>query len=730
MGVYCDSFIYYINSYIQNRYMKELTQMKRLFLIAGIIAITINIFGFSYSRLNILAEDFNQNLIIEGNLSHQASPSMTVDNFGNLYVVWRDYRNDPGLLPPPIDGRGDIYFAKSTNGGISFNLIQKLSDAVDDTLQHMPSIAVDSKGAIHVVWEDWRNDADGRRIGDGGIDGMNNGDIYYANSSDGGITWSTSQMINDDGGTSEQGRPDIAIDSNEVVHIVWNDNRLDGDPMNAPNYFDIYYANSTDSGVTFSTNKKITDVMPVTARSPAIAIDNKDNIHIAWCDYRNTGITGPDIYYANSTDGGINFSSNKRVSDDTADIYQYTPDIAAGGGIIGIVWDDDRENSLYFSNSTDGGITFSPNKRVNSFTGGMHQTGSIAINNDGYMCVAWEGSGIDIYFANSTDGGATISPSQRVNDDSGSDYQRWPSLALRDRTIYIAWQDDRNGNYDIYFSRSNFLPQMTTPIFPVNNSTLTNNPPTLVVTPITDPDNDTVYYNFTISDQPDAESGTVYYSGWITSTSWKPPPLPDGKWYWHTYTSDMWNTTSPNWVWNFTINATLDSFYIQLYEGWNLISIPLIQLDTDLLDVLDSINGSYDAVQWYNAGDNSDHWKHNHILKPSQLNDLVDIDHKMGFWVHVTQPGGILLQCSGIIPSENQSITLKSGWNLVGYPSLNNKSRILALNNLTFESEVDAIWTYNASSQLWEQIDEFDYFERGRGYWIHTTTDCIWEVPL
>lgn len=698
--------------------------MKRLFLIAGIIAIIIITFGFSDIKLSINAEIFTSNLIIENNLTSQVQPSITLDDFGNIYMVWRDYRNDFSL---PSFARGDIYFTKSINGGISFSIAQKVSDDLGDTQQNIPSIAVDTRGTIHVVWEDWRNDADGYWLGWGGVDGVDNGDIYYANSTDGGITWSSSKMINDDGGTSEQGRPDIAIDSNDVIHITWADNRIDADPMNPPNYFDIYYANSTDGGITFSINKRITDMMTY-GTDPAIAVDDKDNIHIAWCDYRNSGTTGPDIYYANSTDSGITFSSNKRISDDTTDTHQYWPDIAAGGGIIGVVWDDARENSLYFANSTDGGITFSPNRRVNSFTGGLHQSGSIAINSDGYICVAWEGSGIDIYFANSTDGGATFSPSQRVNDDTGADYQRMPSLALRNRTVYIAWQDDRNGNYDIYFSRSNIHPAMAIPISPPNSSIVTWNIPTLLVSPILDLDNDIVYYNFTISDQPDAESGTVYYSGWITSTSWKPPPLPDGKWYWHTYTSDMWNTTAPNWIWNFTIN-TSQSYGIQLYEGWNLISIPFIQMDTDISSVLSSINGSYDAVQWYDAADAYDYWKHYHISKPSHLNDLESIDHKTGIWVHVTQPGGVLLQCSGIIPAENQSITLKTGWNLIGYPSLSNKTRDVALNNLTFDIEVNAIWTYNASRQKWEQIGEFYSFERGRGYWIHAKTDCVWEVP-
>jgi hypothetical protein len=440
-------------------------------------------------------------------------------------------------------------------------------------------------------------------------------------------------------------------------------------------------------------------------------------------------ITGRDIYYANSTNGGINFSSNTRVSDDIGNTYQLWPDIAVGGNIIGIVWEDQRENSIYFANSSDEGNTFSSNKRVNYVTGSLNQDVAIAININGYICIVWEGMNNDIYFVNSTDGGFTFSQDQRVNDDLGVDYQRLSSLTIRNQTIYIAWQDDRNGNYDIYFSRSNFLTPMTSPISPLNNSTLIDNNPLLVVSHVIDSDNDTVYYNFTISDQSDAESGDVYFSGWITSTSWKPPPLPEGKWYWHTYTYDGFNVTSPNWVWNFTIN-TNQSYSVHLYEGWNMISIPFIQMDTNLESVLDSINGSYDAVQWYNAGDNPDNWKHHQISKPSHLNDLDSIDHNMGFWVHITQPGGVLLQSSGIIPLENQSITLKTGWNLVGYPSLSNKTRMLALNNLTFNNEIDAIWNYNASSQLWEQINEFDYFERGRGYWIHAKTDCVWEVPL
>jgi hypothetical protein len=102
----------------------------------------------------------------------------------------------------------------------------------------------------------------------------------------------------------------------------------------------------------------------------------------------------------------------------------------------------------------------------------------------------------------------------------------------------------------------------------------------------------------------------------------------------------------------------------------------------------------------------------------------------MSFWVHITEPGGILFQCSGIILTENQRISIKAGWNLVGYPSLSNRSRTLALNNLTFDTDIDAIWAYNGSSQTWQEVGPTDNFELGRGYWIHSKVAKTWDVPL
>ena len=112
------------------------------------------------------------------------------------------------------------------------------------------------------------------------------------------------------------------------------------------------------------------------------------------------------------------------------------------------------------------------------------------------------------------------------------------------------------------------------------------------------------------------------------------------------------------------------------------------------------------------------------------MNDLECIDHTMGFWIHITQPGETIFIYNGAQPTENQSIILYPGWNLVGYPSLTRYNRIDALNNLTFGSDVDSIWTFDAAIQKWEELGESDYFEIGKGYWIHAKIKCVWEVPL
>jgi parallel beta-helix repeat protein len=169
--------------------------------------------------------------------------------------------------------------------------------------------------------------------------------------------------------------------------------------------------------------------------------------------------------------------------------------------------------------------------------------------------------------------------------------------------------------------------------------------------------------------------------------------------------------------------------YTILKQGWNLISIPLIQEEQNLTRALGSIDSWYDAVQWYDISDPINPWIHHKIGKPFG-NDLTHLNETMSFWIYITNPGDTIFLYNGTVPSSNQIIPLHPGWNMVGYPSLSNYNRTAALNNLTFGNHVDAIWTFNTTTQKWDEIGADDFFEVGRGYWIHATRKCVWEVPI
>jgi hypothetical protein len=155
----------------------------------------------------------------------------------------------------------------------------------------------------------------------------------------------------------------------------------------------------------------------------------------------------------------------------------------------------------------------------------------------------------------------------------------------------------------------------------------------------------------------------------------------------------------------------------------------MIQGDQDIISVLDSIDGCYNALQWYDASDATDPWKHYKIGKTFG-NDLFEINETMAFWIHITQLGDTIFVYNGSTPAATQSITLYPGWNLVGYPSLTSHIRTDGLNNLNFLTDVDCIQWYNASSATWHIMGSDDYFEKGVGYWIHTKDNIVWDVPL
>ncbi len=165
------------------------------------------------------------------------------------------------------------------------------------------------------------------------------------------------------------------------------------------------------------------------------------------------------------------------------------------------------------------------------------------------------------------------------------------------------------------------------------------------------------------------------------------------------------------------------SYQIDLATGWNLISIPLELTNTSILNVLSSIDGKWDRVKYYDQTDVNDHWKGYSPAKPPGTNDLLNIDNKMGFWIHVTEP--CTLNVTGSVPTFT-NITLFAGWNLAGYPSMTGRNITDALAGTGYDRPVEG---FNATSPyLISQYPDVYTMQSGEGYWIHVPADTVWIV--
>jgi len=99
------------------------------------------------------------------------------------------------------------------------------------------------------------------------------------------------------------------------------------------------------------------------------------NVYLLCSVDRNSSSDPADVMFARSTDGGVSWSSPIKINDDSGtSAYQWFGTMSvAPNGRIDVVWLDTRDNTgsnisaLYFSNSSDGGETWSQNEKLSDF---------------------------------------------------------------------------------------------------------------------------------------------------------------------------------------------------------------------------------------------------------------------------------------------------------------------------------------------------------------------------
>ena len=277
------------------------------------------------------------------------NPAIAIDAWGNIHIAWQE----------STTGNTEIYYKKSTNGGTDWTANQPLTSNAG--ISECPAIAADSAGRLYVVWHD---------------NTSGNTEIYYKKSANNGDTWSAIQRLTWTSGVSNNAS--IAIDSSDYLHVAWEDS--------TPGNYEIYYKKSANGGTTWTANKRLTWMGGESSR-PELAVDSADDLHIVWQD-RTPG--NREIYHKKSADGGATWAANQRLTFTASDSVWPAIGVDASAGLHVVWQDYTPGNpEIYYRNSTNGGASWSANQRL-TYTSGNSLEPSVAADAAGHVYAAWD----------------------------------------------------------------------------------------------------------------------------------------------------------------------------------------------------------------------------------------------------------------------------------------------------------------------------------------------------
>jgi hypothetical protein len=252
-----------------------------------------------------------------------SSKQLTGTEKGDVYVVWVD--------------NNSIYITSSHDNQKKFGSKIILSQV--NKLGLSPQVFATAKGDVYVVWVDKDN-----KTGDSNIE--------FVSSNDSGRTFSPQKELR--GGQSASFFPQLTATEKGDVYVVW----VDKD--NKTGYSNIEFINSNDSGMRFSSSKKLTGSKSLSF-FPQLTATEKGDVYVVWVDKNNkTGDT--DIIFRSSNDSGMSFDDRNKLRRSDS-LLSFSPQlIATEKGDVYVVWVDKNsttaDRDITFRSSNDRGRDF------------------------------------------------------------------------------------------------------------------------------------------------------------------------------------------------------------------------------------------------------------------------------------------------------------------------------------------------------------------------------------
>jgi hypothetical protein len=309
-----------------------------------------------------------------------------------------------------------------------------------------PATASASDGTFYVAWVNHE---------------LKQADVMLTHFSADGETLTLPVRVNRQAGAATAWRgdqPSVAIAPDGKVYVLWTARVEAGEKHGT----DIYLSTSTDGGQSFATEVKVNDdKVPNAHGMHSLAVAKDGRIYAGWLDERNVHAPQPstkaeghhmesnrDVYLAYSTDGGRTFSANRKVASDACPCCKTALTVASDGTLYA-GWRQVLPGSfrhIAVASSTDGGTKFSTPVIVSDdrwVLQGCPVSGpSLAVDSaSGNLKVVWyaaaEGSAPGVYFAESKDKGHSFSPRQLLAQEP---VQGTPSLTTGANSSIALWQ--------------------------------------------------------------------------------------------------------------------------------------------------------------------------------------------------------------------------------------------------------------------------------------------------
>ncbi|MFX0063695.1 MAG: sialidase family protein [Candidatus Hermodarchaeota archaeon] len=438
--------------------------------------------GTDYRKINTDNEVVNESFGVSTKIPgvEGAFAVVATDDIGGVYVAYQSHWEENSSEV----GNRHVYFAYSHDYGANWSKSYRVNDNGSlSVLCDSPSIAIDQNtGHIFVAWKDNRT----------GV-----AKVYIDKSINRGVSFGADNIVHD--WLHDYVEPwlpyttNLKISDDGTIYIVW----VAYYEYSFPNST-LFFTRSDDGGQTFNPPTTIYPMEGERFVHPYIAIENNDVLYVVYVR-RNT--TSASVYLTKSQNGGSSFGTPVTVRDVTTGRYCGGPKASvAVDGTIHVVWTDARAGDgtqyfdIYYATSEDGGLSFTPNLRVNDdlvatppsthphFTRGAQGTPAIVTDSNSTVHVFWEDFRNfvtdttycrDIYYATKNETGfSTNLKVNYVHPDADSVNCADPNVALDSQdNFYVTYSDSLsgdNGHHSIYFMFVNTTKQPSespSPIF-------------------------------------------------------------------------------------------------------------------------------------------------------------------------------------------------------------------------------------------------------------------------